>query len=238
MKSACPARPGGVENSVLAGNSFELVWDAWSRIVEVKQGGDSVGKYGYDGLTRRLTRETSGDLIRTYYYSDQWRPLEDRVTDAETPGTPTLQAHYLWGERHRDDLVRRDRAPTTPGELDETRYVLMDYFSPEAICDEEGTVTERYAFSAFGLRSILAPDYSPRTASESAIEFAFQGQFEDSETGWFNYGYRYYIPALGRWPRPHRKVGEKFGEKGCGNDARHRISCNNGICCRCCVLQR
>ncbi len=203
--------------------TFEIVWDAWSRIVEVKQGESTVGKYAYDGLTRRITRETGGDLISSYY-SDTWRPLEDRVTDAGSPGTPTLHAQYLWGARHRDDLVRRDCpslcsrpakslrmgdaaiaakqcATSTPGTFDETRYVLMDYFSPAAITDEEGAVTERYAFSAFGLRSILSPDYNTlRSTSESAFEFAFQGQFEDFETGWFNYGFRYYIPTLGRWP--------------------------------------
>jgi RHS repeat-associated protein len=189
--------------------TFEIVWDAWSRIVEVKQGESTVGKYTYDGLTRRITRETGGELIHTYY-SDTWRTLEDRVTDAETPGTPTLQAHYLWGARHRDDLVRRDHATSTPGTFDETRYVLMDYFSPAAITDEEGAISERYAFSAFGLRSVLAPDYTSRSLSESAFEFAFQGQFEDSETGWLNYGYRYYIPALGRWPSKDW-IGERGG---------------------------
>jgi RHS repeat-associated protein len=179
--------------------TFEIVWDAWSRIVEVKQGESTVGKYTYDGLTRRITRETGGELIHTYY-SDTWRPLEDRVTSSNSPGTPTVKTHYLWGARYRDDLVRRDRATTTSGTLNEKRYVLMDYFSPAAITDEEGEVTERYAFSAFGLRAVLAPNYSTRSTSESDFEFAFQGQFEDSETGWLNYGYRYFIPALGRWP--------------------------------------
>jgi len=179
--------------------TFEIVWDAWSRIVEVKQGESTVGKYSYDGLTRRITRETGGDLIHTYY-SDTWRPLEDRVADAGTPTTPTVKAHYLWGARHRDDLIRRDRATSTPGTLDQTRYVLMDYFSPSAITDASGTVTERYSFSAFGLRNICAPDYTPRSTSAEAFDFSFQGQFEDSETGWLNFGFRYYIPALGRWP--------------------------------------
>jgi RHS repeat-associated protein len=179
--------------------TFEIVWDAWSRIVEVKQGESTVGKYAYDGLTRRITRETGGQLIHTYY-SDTWRPLEDRVTDAQTPTTPTVKAHYLWGARHRDDLIRRDRATSTHGTLDETRYVLMDYFSPAAITDASGTVTERYSFCAFGLRNICAPDYTPRSTSAEAFDFSFQGQFEDSETGWLNFGFRYYIPAIGRWP--------------------------------------
>jgi hypothetical protein len=83
-------------------------------------------------------------------------------------------------------------ARTTHAALNETRYILMDYFSPAAITDESGDVTERYQFSAFGLRTILNPDFTVSSASECGMEFSFQGQFEDVETGWMNYGYRYY----------------------------------------------
>jgi hypothetical protein len=151
--------------------SLTLVWDAWSRVVRVSQNGDVLGSYTYDGLTRRVTRAVSG-VIWHSYYSDAWRPLEERQN---TQTTPTAQ--YLWGTRHRDDLVRRDRAGTGSGLLDETRYVLMDYFSPAAITDQAGAVTERYAFSAFGVRSILSPGFSPRSSSECAWSFGFQGQF-------------------------------------------------------------
>ncbi len=177
---------------------YQITWDAWSRIVGVASvDGETVtpvATYGYDGLTRRITCYTDNeDVTHHSYYSEEWRPLEERK-DSET----TASASYLWGSRHRDDLVRRDRAVggTT---LNETRYLLMDYFSPAAITDEEGEVTERYQFSAFGLRTILNPDFTVRSDSECAMEFAFQGQFEDLETGWLNYGYRYYLPPLGRW---------------------------------------
>jgi RHS repeat-associated protein len=171
-----------------------LQYDAWSRITEVRRASDDtvLAKYGYDGLGRRTKREIDGVVHHTYY-SDTWRPVEERKDDETTPS-----AQYLWGARHRDDLVRRDRA-TSGTTLNETRYVLMDYYSPAAITDETGTVTERYAFSAFGVRQILAPDFSPRSTSECGFEFAFQGQFEDVETGYLNYGYRYYVPWLGRW---------------------------------------
>src|SRR5690606_23958372 len=36
-----------------------------------------------------------------------------------------------------------------------------------------------------------------RSSSHFDWEFAFQGQFEDGETGYLNYGFRYYTP--GRW---------------------------------------
>jgi RHS repeat-associated protein len=173
--------------------SLTLVWDAWSRIVQLSQNGSVLGYYTYDGLTRRMTRAVSGVTWHTYY-SDIWRPLEERQ-DTQT----TAAAQYLWGTRHRDDLVRRDRATTSGGLLNETRYVLMDYFSPAAITNQTGAVTERYTFSAFGVESILAPDFTYRSSSECMWNFTFQGQFQDSESQFLNYGYRYYSPYCGRW---------------------------------------
>ncbi len=189
-------------------SSFQITWDAWSRIVGVAsvEGGTviPVAVYGYDGIARRITRYIDEqDVTLHSYYNGEWRSVEERK-DSET----TAAMSYLWGSRHRDDLVRRDRAVggTT---LNETRYILMDYFSPAALTDETGAVTERYQFSAFGLRTILNPDYTVRNDSECGMEFSFQGQFVDVKTGWLNYGYRYYLPSLGRWPSrdPIREVG-------------------------------
>jgi len=183
--------------------TLELTWDAWSRITSVKNNGEVVGEYTYDGTHRRTTREVEGETLHSYYNS-QWRPVEERK-DAET----TADISYLWGARHRDDLVRRDCAVggTT---LNETRYVLMDYFNPVAITDAAGDVKERYAFSAFGVRTILNPDFSVRSDGESEMEFGFQGQFLDTECGLMNYGYRYYSPHLGRWTCKD-PIGEKGG---------------------------
>jgi RHS repeat-associated protein len=110
-------------------------------------------------------------------------------------------AQYVWGARpsHRDELVLRDRDTTGDGTLDERLYVLMDYFNPVAVVDTTGEVKERYAWSAFGLRSVLAPNWAPRAGSLFDWDFAFHGQFLDQETGYYNYGYRYYSPNLGRW---------------------------------------
>ncbi len=76
----------------------------------------------------------------------------------------------------------------------------MDYFDPVAAVDAEGEVVERYGFTAFGRREVMAPDGSPREESLFDWSFGFHGQFLDSETGYYNYGYRYYVPWLGRWP--------------------------------------
>lgn len=174
-----------------------MVWDAWNRLMEIKEtleeGGAVIGRYAYDGLARRTVR-IAEDTTRHTYFSSSWRPLEERIGDEET-----ASAQYYWGSRHRDDLARTDRATATGGELDEVRYVLTDYFSPASIVDGAGVVTERYRFSAYGVRSILNPGWEPVVTSESHFEFAFQGQFLDTESAFLDYGYRYYSPHVGRW---------------------------------------
>ena len=133
----------------------------------------------------------------------------------------TLDKRHYWGARpgHRDELVFRERRTTTAPTLNERLYCLMDYFSPAAIVDLSGTVLERYAFTAFGKRRVLDANYNPRpTGSSYAWDFGFQGQFLDLETwngegeqtGLYNYGYRYYLPALGRWPN-RDPIGEEGG---------------------------
>ena len=175
---------------------YQPVWDAWGRIVEVKnESGTSVQKNAYDGLTRRVTKEASSVVTHTYW-SDQWKPLEER-----TGSSTSASRSYLWGERpgHRDELILRDRDTDGNGSLDERLYATMDYFNGTAVLNTSGVVLERYAYSAFGVRRIMAADFSPRSISSFAWDFGFQGQFLDSETGWYNYGYRFYVPLLGRW---------------------------------------
>jgi len=187
---------------------YQPVWDAWNRLVEVKESGTSVQKNTYDGLSRRITTEaaTVGHITHTYW-SDRWKPLEERI------GSATAAARsYLWGERpgHRDELVLRDRDTDGNGSLDERLYATMDYFNGTAVLNTSGTVLERYAYSAFGVRRIMAPDFSPRSSSNYAWDFGFQGQFRDGETGWSNYGYRFYVPLLGRWIN-RDPIGERGG---------------------------
>ena len=100
---------------------------------------------------------------------------------------------------HRDELVLRDRKIGALPVLDERLYCAMDYFSPTAVFDKLGVVQERYGFSGFGVRRVMAADFSARAASSFEVEFGFQGQFLDKETGWLQYGFRYYSPGMGRW---------------------------------------
>lgn len=57
----------------------------------------------------------------------------------------------------------------------------------------------------------MEADFSVRSNSDFDWEFGFQGQFQDAETGWYNYGYRFYVPMLGRWIN-RDPIGEAGGE--------------------------
>jgi RHS repeat-associated protein len=186
---------------------YTIVWDAWNRIVQVKnaQTSATAATYAYDGLTRRTTT-TIGSTVRHFYYNNLWKCVEERVGSSTNPDRV-----YYWSTRpgHRDELLRRDRA-TSGGALNETLWCLMDYFDPIAIANGSGEIQERYTYSAFGLATILTPSFTARSATSFAWNFLFHGQFRDTETGWDNYGYRYYLPWLGRWPS-RDPIGEKGG---------------------------
>ncbi|MBP7949572.1 MAG: RHS repeat-associated core domain-containing protein, partial [Verrucomicrobiales bacterium] len=179
-----------------------LKWDAWQRLVEITQGTDAPIRYTYDALTRRII--TAGSEYRQYYYDDQWRAVEEQVGEEE----PEVDCDYVWGVLGRWDLVRRRSGAS----LATSHFVLKDYLDPVAIADEEGEVLERFGYDAFGPVRFMGNNFDPTTGGESeyAWSFLFHAEFLDTDTGLYNYGYRYYHPQLGRW-LSRDPIGERGG---------------------------
>jgi RHS repeat-associated protein len=80
-----------------------------------------------------------------------------------------------------------------------THYALHDYYNVTAITDIGGAVVERYGYSVFGDTRYMTPGFVDRTGSFYEWDLLFKAQFRDEETGYYNYGFRYYVPLLGRW---------------------------------------
>ena len=174
----------------------KLTWDAWNRLVKVEdQDGNLVAEYQYDAATRRTVKVVDGQATR-FYYNDLWKCVEEREN-----ASTDAKIHYFWGARdgHRDELIRRDRDVNNNGTLNESIYCLMDYYNPTLVVDVNGNVLERYQFNAFGKRLITDSAGTVLNGSSLDLVFAFHGEYEDAETDWHNYGYRYYCPDLGRW---------------------------------------
>ena len=180
--------------------AYLATYDAWNRLAGVTTAGATpVVAYSYDGLNRRIVVESysSGTLTETrdLYYSDQWQVLEERVE----PNT-TAERQYIWGMRYVDDCVLRDRDTTGGGTLNERLYALQDAnWNIAAICDNTGTVQERYGYSPYGVVTFYDPSWTVRSSSAYVWAYLFQTGRLESLAGLYNFRYRDDSPLLGRW---------------------------------------
>src|SRR5262249_42067404 len=67
----------------------QFVYDAWNRLVAVKNsGGTTLETFAYDALSRRISVTASGTTTDLYYSKD-WQVLEERVGS-------TAKVQYVW----------------------------------------------------------------------------------------------------------------------------------------------
>jgi RHS repeat-associated protein len=172
----------------------QFVYDAWNRLVEVRDAsGETVKRYAYDGLHRRV-QETAGGVTTDFYYSEQWQVLEERVG-----GNTTVQ--YVWSPVYVDALVLRDRDSDGDGTLDERLWVVQDAnYNVTAIFDNSGNVVERYIYDPFGQATMLNAEWNVRSGG-SAYDWLYlhQGGRFDATSGLYHFRHRDYSPTLGRW---------------------------------------
>jgi RHS repeat-associated protein len=181
--------------------SLTAIYDAWNRLVEVKEGSSTVATYKYDGLSGRIAKEsyTGGSVSETrrfYYSSDDWQVLEERVDER----TNDLELQYVWGVRYEDELVVRDRDTADDGTLDERFYALQDAnFNVTAIVDTAGDVQERYSYTLYGVRTIYDGSFGSRASSSYDWTVGHQGLTHDEESGLVCNRNRMLHPLLGRF---------------------------------------
>ena len=165
--------------------AFTCVYDAWNRMVQVKDGSTVVATYSYNGLNHRV-KKVVGSETRLFYFNRNWQCLEERI------GT-TTDTQYVWGLRYVDDLVCRDK--------DSTRlYSLTDpNWNVAAIADTSGVIKERYVYSSFGKASVLSASFATQSPTTYTWNRLFTGQVLDAETGLMLYRHRFYHSGLGRF---------------------------------------
>ena len=164
--------------------SFDLVYDAWNRLVIVKDGATVVATYSYDGLNRRVKKVT-GATTRTYYFNRQWQCLEEY--------NPGCNVRRVFGLRYVDDLVYHQRG--------DIHYALADAnWNVVAMFNTTGNVIdERYTYSAFGKVNTYNASFAVQAVPSFYCDATFTGQVYDHETGLMLYRNRVYHPTLGRF---------------------------------------
>lgn len=179
-------------------NSYTLVWDAWNRLVQVKDGSNVVQQNEYDGLNRRIVRhtdlngngtlETNGnDEIRHYYYNDQWQVVEERVGNNGEDGEDSyVDVQYVYHPYYIDAVAVRyrdangDYDPNGTGDdgLEEALYYLHDAnFNVTALANTSGAVVERYAYTPYGEVTVL--DGAPAVDPDGTTEWDVDGDGSD-----------------------------------------------------------
>jgi RHS repeat-associated protein len=197
-------------------SSFSAIYDAWNRLIALTSGSSFVGQYAYDGQNWRTRKTVSGQL-RDFYYTAGWQDIEERVSTANwasssmsrsasgSSAVPQLDRQFVWGLRYIDDLVLRDRNPggsgsSGSGSLSERLYALQDAnWNVDAIVDTNGTVQERYSYSAYGVVSFLTPAFAPRSSSLFGWDTLYAGYKWDGESGLCGVRWRRIHPYLGNW---------------------------------------
>lgn len=175
----------------------QFVYDAWNRLVVVKDsGGATLKTFGYDGTGWRVT-ETVGSTTRDLYYSAGWQVVEETVT---TGSTTKLNARYVWGQGYVDDLVYRQRDTDNDGVLDERVWAIHDAnWNITALVNDLGNVVERYAYDAYGVRTVMDAGWNVLGASAYGFVHGFQGLRFDEVAGLSDARNRWYSPTLGRF---------------------------------------
>ncbi len=172
----------------------QFVYDAWNRLVTVKNsGGTTLKTYGYDGLNRRVS-ETASGTTTDLFYSANWQVLEEKV------GSNTSK-RYVWSPVYVDALILRDRDTDANGTLDERLWVQQDAnWNVTALVNGSGTVVERYGYDPFGAVTVYDSNYTVRGGGSSyGWQYLHQGGRLDSVSGLYHFRNRDYSATLGRW---------------------------------------
>jgi RHS repeat-associated protein len=171
-------------NTATDNQGHTLVFDAWNRLISVKNGSTTLELYSYDGLGRRVT-ENPGTL-RDIYFSSAWQVLEEDVSGS-------MQDQYVWSPVYVDAMIERD-TPT------QRLYVQQDAnWNVTALVNTSGTVVERYVYDPYGAVSYLNASWGTISGSAYSWVYSFQGGRLDTASGLYGFRYRDYSPTLGRW---------------------------------------
>ena len=173
-------------------NNYRFVYDAWNRLVQVKNSSNVVIiTYGRDALHRHVT-DTVGSTVTDRFFSGDWQVLETKT------GSNTVTRN-VWSPVYVDGLVLRDRDTDGNGSLDERLYALQDAnWNTTGLVSAGGTVQERYTYTPFG--QVTFRDGSGSTLSGSAKDWVFLHQGgERIAAGDYEFRNRVYSPSLGRW---------------------------------------
>ena len=190
-------------NMTSDGDGKTLTWNGENRLIKIEEGNITV-ENTYDGQGRRV-RKVVKDLgvvtsdLRFFY--DGWNLLYEIDDIGSAPSR-----RYVWGLDLSQSmrgaggvggLLLTEAAGTAHGVTYDANGNISEYIDLS-----DGSITAHLEYDAFG-RKIVSTGTVPGN-------FGFSTKYEDTETGYLYYGFRYYDPETGRWPN-RDPIGERGG---------------------------
>ena len=195
-----------------AGGDATLVYDAWNRLVAVKNSsGQITAQYTYNAMGYRVTESyplggpgIAAGTTNYLYYDSQWQAIETR-----TNGTANnnVTSQMVWSAAYINAAILQDPWGGGNIALEGQTYFLQDanWNTVAVIMPNLGPgpawfVGQRYVYSPYGNATILNADWSEAPSGETpAVDNLYQGMTLDSVTGLYYARSRNYSPSLGRW---------------------------------------
>ena len=176
-------------------------YDAQNRLLGVEPVAPTTGairaEFAYDARNRAVARTyytlskagawvLNPDDSRALTYDTAWNLLAERTRNGTQVG------EYIHGQRTDEILVSNLKSQII--------YPLADGLgSVVALASDNGKVTERFRYSAFGHPMSLSATYQAGASSVSGYRFLFTGREWLSAIGLNEHRNRYYSASLGRW---------------------------------------
>ena len=178
---------------------FKWDFDNKMAAADTNQDGSNDLAFTYDALGRRVSKDDVATGTDTVYVCSGQQVVAEYAAN-DDPATTAPQQVYVYGRYVDEPLMKVDAAN---GKL---YYLRNRQYCITAMTDPSGNVVERYAYTAYGVTTILAPDgIAVRATSAVGNPYMYTGRRLDkefatsSENAVYYYRARYYIPQLGRF---------------------------------------
>ena len=160
------------------GETTRYTYSATGELLRVTRPDGTVISYVHDPLGRRIDKRVNGTTVEKYLWSGRTTLL------AVYDGSDNLLQRFVYAD---------DRTPVAMTAGGAVYYLAYDQVgSLRLVTGSGGNIVKRIEYDSFG--NILS-DSNP----SFTIPFGFAGGLHDRDTGLVRFGYRDYLPEIGKW---------------------------------------